>query len=157
MRCVVFVPEAETLSSVHASYGRLARALTAAADQKLAAHILAYRGSQWRQLTALEQYYRLKLNKMAATLASSSSSSDMAGGSSFRSCGLHSRSYLRRRLPVGLCALDFCCLETRQSISFFVNLIKHFKRFGLFKSQYLRERELLTKASCHKKRGLVRS
>ncbi len=52
-----------------------------------------------RPLAAAERYYRLRLDKVAAAAA--------ADHRQIRRC-------LRQRMPMGLCVLDFCCLETRK-------------------------------------------
>ena len=85
-RCADFVPEADTLSSVRASYGRLTRALTAAAESQQAAQcrlLVVARRTSRDPLAAIEQFYR------------------------------QYRRYLRRRLPVNLCSLDFGCVDTK--------------------------------------------
>ncbi len=99
----VGAPESDTLSSVRASYGRLTRLLTAAAEDLLAAQRQTLSGRpNSRPLAAVEQYYRLRLDKMAASVSDGRQVE-------------YWRWRLRRGLPGGrLCALDICCLETRQ-------------------------------------------
>ena len=103
-RCADFVPEADTLSSVRASYGRLTLALTAAAESQQAAQcrlLVVARRTSRDPLAAIEQFYRLRLNKIAAA--------EDIGLSQSRQY----RRYLRRRLPVNLCSLDFGCVDTK--------------------------------------------
>ncbi len=98
------LPESDTLSSVRACYSRLTQLLTATAESQMAARLQAL---SRRPLAAAEQYYRLRLDKVAAAAA--------ADRRQIRRC-------LRQRLPMGLYVLDCCCLETRKRM-FFLLLI----------------------------------
>jgi hypothetical protein len=102
------LPDSDTLSSVRACYSRLTQMLTAAAESQMAARLQAL---SRRPLAAAERYYRLRLDKVAAAAA--------ADPRQIRRC-------LRQRLPMGLCVLDCCCLETRKrmvlTLKFFVML-----------------------------------
>ncbi len=96
------LPDSDTLSSVRACYSRLTQLLTAAAESQMAARLQALSGQnshRRRPLAAAEQYYRLRLDKVAAAAAADPR---------------QIRRWLRQRLPTGLCVLDFCCLETRK-------------------------------------------
>jgi len=96
------LPESDTLSSVRACYSRLTQLLTALAESQMAARLQALseqNSHSRRPLAAAERYYRLRLDKVAAAAA--------ADPRQIRRC-------LRQRLPIGLCVLDFCCLETRK-------------------------------------------
>ncbi len=96
------LPDSDTLSSVRACYSRLTQLLTSAAESQMTARLQALSGHnshRRRPLAAAEQYYRLRLDKIAAAAA--------ADPRQIRRC-------LRQRLPMGLCVLDFCCLETRK-------------------------------------------
>ncbi len=97
------LPDSDTLSSVRACYSRLTKLLTAAAESQMTARLQALSGQNShgrRPLAAAEQYYRLRLDKIAAAAAADPRRQ-------IRRC-------LRQRLPSGLCVLDFCCLETRK-------------------------------------------
>ncbi len=100
------LPESDTLSNVRACYSRLTQMLTATAESQMAARLQAL---SRRPLAAAEQYYRLRLDKVAAAAA--------ADRRQIRRC-------LRQRLPMGLCVLDFCCLETRQKDVFTFDIFK---------------------------------
>ncbi len=104
------LPESDTLSSVRACYSRLTQLLTAAAESQMATRVQTL---SRRPLAAAERYYRLRLDKVAAAAA--------ADPRQIRRC-------LRQRLPIGLCVLDFCCLETRKKDVFTFDIFKNFNK-----------------------------
>jgi hypothetical protein len=112
--------------------------LTAAAESKMAARLQAL---SRRPLAAAERYYRLRLDKIAAAAA--------ADPRQIRRC-------LRQRLPMGLCVLDCCCLETRKRMFDIFDMlisssIKYFFKF-LYKNLNLfgRKWSVLYSSGCRR-------